>query len=222
MLSVLGNLSPEETDNFLSEIELEIYKKVKSELSKNSKEMGRLAIDCFKKKFWYEKEGVVKNWNKYSDDEIDNNFREIRTLYMDTFDQLKNFTLIKSPLSMFNLNEPYNEEATLAKLPEMISKEEPETFLKQNEIFNLKKRFESGATQILEDAKRRKEGFSVSNMPYWFYFLLIFFGYDDVFRWLKNIYMLIFVAVIGLTSFLLIKFDKKINLTLRMVILLPK
>ena len=131
-----------------------------------------------------------------------------RPVNQNTFEQLKNFTLVKSPLSNVNLNEEYNEEAILAKLPEMLSKEEPEQFLKQTEIFNLKKRFEAGATQILEDAKRRREGFSVSNMPYWFYFLLAFFGYDDVFRWLKNIYMLIFVAVIGLTSFLLIKFDK--------------
>ncbi|MCQ2819971.1 MAG: hypothetical protein MJ252_22115 [archaeon] len=206
-LTDIYNLSPEEADNFLSEVELDIYKKIKSELSKNSKEIGRVALDDFKQKFWYEENGDVKNWNKYSEDAINDSFRILRTPFIELFDQFKNFNFIRNPLEMTDLKEPYNEEATLAKVPEFMEKT-PEQFLKQNEVFNLKKRFEAGSTQILEDAKKRREGFSLKDMPYWFYALLAFFGYDDVFRWLKNIYMLIFVIVVGVSIYLLIHFDK--------------
>ena len=44
-------------------------------------------------------------------------------------------------------------------------------------------------------------------MPYWFYGLLIFFGYDDLFRVVKSFYI-IPILLIGGAYFLLIKLDK--------------
>ena len=45
-------------------------------------------------------------------------------------------------------------------------------------------------------------------MPYWFYFLLVFFGYDDVFRLIRSWYILPVLLLVG-TYFLLahLKYD---------------
>ena len=42
-----------------------------------------------------------------------------------------------------------------------------EVLLKQGDILSLKKKFEMGISDILEDVKRKKEGFKM-NIPYWF------------------------------------------------------
>ena len=71
-----------------------------------------------------------------------------------------------------------------------------EILLKQGDILSLKKKFEMGISNILEEAKRRREGFQM-NLPYWFYILLIFFGYDDLFRLVRSWYILPVLLLIG-------------------------
>ena len=81
-----------------------------------------------------------------------------------------------------------------------------EILLKQGDILSLKKKFEMGISDILEDVKRKKEGFKI-NMPYWFYGLLLYFGYDDVFRLVKTWYILPILLIVGF-YFLLAKLKK--------------
>ena len=54
-----------------------------------------------------------------------------------------------------------------------------------------------GISDILEDIKRKKEGFQI-NMPYWFYALLLFFGYDDVFKIIKSWFIVPIIIIIGI------------------------
>ena len=61
----------------------------------------------------------------------------------------------------------------------------------------MKRKFENSITNILEDAKRRREGLQISNMPYWFYGLLLFFGYDDLFRIIKSFYIIYILLIVG-------------------------
>ena len=79
-----------------------------------------------------------------------------------------------------------------------------EVLLKQGDILSLKKKFERGISDLLEDAKRRRQGFQM-NMPYWFYGLLIFFCYDDIWRLVRSWYILPILLLIG-AYFLLVHF----------------
>jgi hypothetical protein len=74
--------------------------------------------------------------------------------------------------------------------------------MRQNEISSMKRKFEEGITQILEDAKRRKAGLFSNNLPWWGWALIIFFGFDDFFRWAKSIWIVPIIILIG-TYFLL-------------------
>ena len=44
-------------------------------------------------------------------------------------------------------------------------------------------------------------------MPYWFYILLVYFGYDDVWRLIRTWYILPILLIVG-TYFLLVKLKK--------------
>jgi hypothetical protein len=46
------------------------------------------------------------------------------------------------------------------------------------------------------------------NMPYWFYILLIFFGYDDVFKLVRSWYILPILLLIG-AYFLLVQLKQE-------------
>lgn len=199
------DLTEEQAIEYIKEIESGLYKKMKTKIPIRIKET-RAIVEYFKKKFWYEKEGEVKNWNRYKEEEIDNSFKENRALYMELYDQMKTYSLISNQL--IDINTINNTEELNAKIEEILKDSKNfEPFLKQNEIYAYKKKFENAATAILEDAKRRKEGLNINNLPYWFYGLLVFFGYDDFFRWIKNIYILIPMLLVGIASGLIIMFD---------------
>jgi hypothetical protein len=74
--------------------------------------------------------------------------------------------------------------------------------MRQNEISSMKRKFEDGITAIFEDAKRRREGLFTNSLPWWGWGLIIFFGFDDFFRWVKSIWIVPILLVIG-TYFLL-------------------
>ena len=165
-------------------------------------------VEQFKKRFWYEPKSNYqdpKNWNAYEEIEIDLMFKKLREEYLPVFEQLKYFELIKDILvavDFDNKKEGLTEEEIGAIVDKNLEdKSKFEFLLKQGDILSLKKRFEMGITNILEDAKKRREGFQM-NMPYWFYGLLIFFGYDDVFRIIRSWYILPILLLIG-TYFLL-------------------
>ena len=137
--------------------------------------------------------------------EIDLSFKKLRNEYLSVFEQLKYFELIKDILTAidFDKKETLTEEEGDKIVEECLKdKEKFEVLLKPGDILSLKKKYEKGISKILEEAKRRREGFQM-NLPYWFYALLIFFGYDDAFRLIKSWYILPVLLLIG-TYFLLV------------------
>ncbi len=193
-----------------------IYNDTKKNISKNMRDISSKIIEQFRKKFWYEPKSdyqEAKNWDRYEELEIDILFKKLRDEYMPIFEQLKYFELIKDILTTVDfegkeaITENEINKLVEETLKEKKDKKEFEILLKQGDILSLKKKFEKGISNILEDAKRRREGLQISNMPYWFYFLLAFFGYDDLFRVVKSFYI-IPILLIGGAYFLLIKLDK--------------
>ena len=207
------NCQKDEISDILKEIQDKIFNDTKKNITKNMRDISNTIIEQFKKKFWYEPKSNYqdpKNWNAYEEIEIDLMFKKLREAYLPVFDQLKYFELIKDILSAvdFDNKEGMNEEEINSIVEKNLEdKSKFEFLLKQGDILTLKKRFEMGISNILEDAKKRREGFQM-NMPYWFYALLIFFGYDDLFRIIKTWYIIPILLLIG-TYFLLkhLKYD---------------
>ena len=207
------NCQKDEISDILKEIQDKIFNDTKKNITKNMRDISNTIIEQFKKKFWYEPKSNYqdpKNWNAYEEIEIDLMFKKLREAYLPVFDQLKYFELIKDILSAvdFDNKEGMNEEEINSIVEKNLEdKSKFEFLLKQGDILTLKKRFEMGISNILEDAKKRREGFQM-NMPYWFYALLIFFGYDDLFRIIKTWFIIPILLLIG-TYFLLkhLKYD---------------
>ena len=180
----------------------------KKNITKNMRDISTKIVDQFKKKFWYEPKSnyqEAKNWDRYEEMEIDLSFKKLRNEYLSVFEQLKYFELIKDILTAidFDKKETLTEEEGDKIVEECLKdKEKFEVLLKPGDILSLKKKYEKGISKILEEAKRRREGFQM-NLPYWFYALLIFFGYDDAFRLIKSWYILPVLLLIG-TYFLLV------------------
>jgi hypothetical protein len=99
-------------------------------------------------------------------------------------------------------------EEIILHLKAIIEKESDnfEAFLRQNEITSMKRKYEEGIANILEDAKRRKAGIFTNSMPWWVYVLLIFFGYDDIIRLVFSKWLVV-VLLIGSTFFILHKLN---------------
>ena len=65
----------------------------------------------------------------------------------------------------------------------------------------MKNRFEENILSLLEDAKRKHDSIGTGGMPWWGWGLLIYTGYDDIFR-LVTSYMIwpILIAVVLIYS----------------------
>ena len=208
------NCKNEEIIEILREIEQKIFNDTKKNIARNMRDVSGKIIEQFKRKFCYEKSTDYqeqKNWERYEELEIDFDFKKLREEYLPIFDQLKFFELMKDILSIIKFEQLPDkislETEECQKIVEQYSKNNNfEILLKQGDILTLRKKFEMGISDILEDVKRKKEGFKM-NIPYWFYALLIFFGYDDVFKLLKSWYI-IPILIIGGSYFLLVKLKK--------------
>jgi hypothetical protein len=203
------NCDNEEISEICNSIQEKIYEDTKKNIGKNLRDISSKIVEQFRKKFWYEpKSNYVdaKNWDRYEEIEIDILFKKLRDEYLPIFEQLKHFELIKDILTAIDFDK--KETLTEEECSEIVErnlkdKSNFEVLLKQGDILSLRKRFEMGISNILEEAKRRRQGFQM-NLPYWFYILLIFFGYDDAFRIIKSWYILPILLLAG-TYFLLVK-----------------
>ena len=203
------NCENEEISEMCNSIQEKIYEDTKKNIGKNLRDISSKIVEQFRKKFWYEPKSNymdAKNWDRYEELEIDILFKKLRDEYLPIFDQLKHFELIKDILTAieFDKKETLTEEECSEIVERNLKdKNNFEILLKQGDISSLRKRFEMGISNILEEAKRRRQGFQM-NLPYWFYILLIFFGYDDLFRIIRSWYILPILLLVG-TYFLLVK-----------------
>ena len=212
------NCENDEINEILGNIQEKIYNDTKKSIGKNMRDISGKIINQFKKKFWYEKDSNYqepKNWERYEDLDIDLDFKNLRDEYLPIFDQLKFFELIKDILTEIKFDKYQDkmglELEEIEKIVDKYLKAQKEknnfeVLLKQGDILSLKKKFEIGISDILEDAKRRKEGLQI-NMPYWFYGLLVIFGYDDVLRLIFSWYIIPLLILVG-TYLILRKMNK--------------
>ena len=161
--------------------------------------------DLFKKRFWYEENGEVRNWNRYEEEEIDNLFKSTRADYIDIFENFKSFNVVKNLIDLIYID---NEEEIVSTIDGRLKSEKFDILLNKNEISNLRKLFENAIAQNLEDAKRRKVGLGLMNLPIWFYGLLAIFGWDDIFRLVSSKIGMAVALALGSVLFVLKKLGK--------------
>ena len=161
--------------------------------------------DLFKKRFWYEENGEVRNWNRYEEEEIDNLFKSTRADYIDIFENFKSFNVVKNLIDLIYID---NEEEIVSTIDGRLKSEKFDILLNKNEISNLRKLFENAIAQNLEDAKRRKVGLGLMNLPIWFYGLLAIFGWDDIFRLVSSKIGMAVALALGSVLIVLKKMEK--------------
>ena len=196
------NCQDDEAMEILNDIQEKIYNDTKKSISKHLRDLSSKIVDQFKKKFWYEEKSNykdVRNWERYEDNQIDKLFKDLRLEYLPIFEQLKFFELIKNIIGLFDFEQMKQWDSTQSGIyveKAFQNMGEKELLLKPGDILALKKKFENGISEILEEAKRRKEGLRM-NMPIWFYVLLVFFGYDDFFRLVRTRYSFYILILCG-------------------------
>ena len=199
------NCDNDEIMQILREIQQKIYNDTKKNITRNLRDFAAKIIEQFKKKFCYEKSTGYqeqKNWERYEELEIDLNFKTLRDEYLPIFEQLKFFELMKDILTEIKF-ENYKDKVGLELeeckiiVEKYLQKNNFEILLKQGDILSIKKKFEMGISDILEDVKRKKEGFQI-NIPYWFYGLAVVFGYDEAFKIIKSWYIIPILMIVGI------------------------
>jgi len=83
---------------FCQQIENQVYESIKNTFSKKIQEISQIAIEYFKKKFWYEENGEAKIWSKYEDDVIDSSYKKLRADLLDVFDTFRFLKTFRNPL----------------------------------------------------------------------------------------------------------------------------
>jgi hypothetical protein len=91
-------MSNEEIIDFARYVESEVYNNIKKDISKRTKEISTIAVDLFKKKFWFEKENIQRNWNRLEEDEIIALYKKTKAEFADLFETFKLFRVPKNPL----------------------------------------------------------------------------------------------------------------------------
>ena len=207
------NTTQEETNELIDDIISSLETYTKKIVNQNMKDITNVMKDLFKKKFWNDDENKPKNWNRYEEDEIDALFKSVRNEYINIFDSFKTANMIKEPFKFIgNDFDKQTDEEKQKKIDQSIqdsiAKEEFENLLKPNEILAMKRKYDNDIANFLEDAKRRREGFSFENIPIWYYILILVFGIDDLIRIVKNVKLLTALLILAGVLFALKKMDK--------------
>lgn len=102
---------------------------------------------------------------------------------------------------VFDYNFSNDEDQTITFIKNeskvLLEKNNFKVLCDKTEFYSLKNRFEENILSLLEDAKRKHESNGASGMPWWGWCLLLYTGYDDVFR-LATSYLMIPMLIAGL------------------------
>ncbi len=97
-LQIFYNLTNEEIVEYASKIECEVYENLRKEITKRIKEISSIAIELFRKQFWYEKENIQRNWNRLEEEEVDYLFKKCKKELSEIFENFKILKIIRNPL----------------------------------------------------------------------------------------------------------------------------
>ncbi len=204
------NMSDEEYETYIKDVEKDLIHEIKKEFLKKAKEIPSIQIDNFKNEFW-NKDGIPRVWNQISESEIDNLYHKYYEKNYACFDLFKEYKVIPEPLKLFEYKE-IEEENEIRKISDEKIKEifnktdiKYENLLSDSELQGLKMKYEEGTTDIYEDAKRRHNNIRQTVIPLWAWILLIYVSYQDIWKMITGYWLIpiiIFAAMYGILQML--------------------
>ena len=98
MLLEYYGMDHKEFVRFCEYIEEQVYESIKNSFFKKIQEISQIAVEYFKKRFWFEESGEAKIWSKFEDDAIDACYKQLRSEVIEVFETFRYLKTFKNPL----------------------------------------------------------------------------------------------------------------------------
>ena len=205
-LSHIYNVSDEEYITFVDNCEKEIYSKIKTEFFKELPGFPNTQIDNFKKDFWYN-DGIPKVWNKVLISDINLAYETNSNKYKNSFLLLKKLKVLEHPLKLIDYGKKSKEEIEKFEkktLVEIINdpNAEFEPLLDDKTLKNYINKYEDGIKEIYDEAMRRHENIISTHIPLWAWILLIYVGYNDIWKMFTGYWLILLLFGSGVFALL--------------------
>jgi hypothetical protein len=199
-------MSDEDFKTFAINLEEEIYTNIKNQFNQQLPNFPNTQIDNFKKDFWYV-DGIPKVWNKRTVTQINLDYKEVNEKYKKSFELLRKLKIIKHPLELCeygNASPEDIEKIEKERIPELVNDKnvEYEQLLNDKTLLNYIKKYEEGINEFYDDAIRRHNNIISTHIPFLAWVLLIYLGYNNIWRWITGYGLIFLIMFIGLFSVL--------------------
>ena len=199
-------MSDEDFKTFAINLEEEIYTNIKHQFNQQLPNFPNTQIDNFKKDFWYV-DGIPKVWNKRTVTQINLDYKEVNEKYKKSFELLRKLKIIKHPLELCeygNASPEDIEKIEKERIPELVNDKnvEYEQLLNDKTLLNYIKKYEEGINEFYDDAIRRHNNIISTHIPFLAWVLLIYLGYNNIWRWITGYGLIFLIMFIGLFSVL--------------------
>lgn len=200
-LDAYFKITEEEEKAFTKGCEDNVYTELKKEFFRHNKDIISYATDNFKKSFWYD-EGIPRPWNKMLESQIDQLYEKNKAQNLTLLDMFEYFKMIKNPLALIEYKKVEEEEFNKIvneMIPKMVKSKDTqfEKFLTPEDIKGMKLRYSDEIKEIYDDAKRRHFNIKQSSVPLWAWIILIYLGYDDVWKMLTGYWLIPMILLVG-------------------------
>ncbi|KAM3131180.1 hypothetical protein pb186bvf_016760 [Paramecium bursaria] len=181
-------LSEEFQDVNLQQFENDSFESLDRVLQLYSQRFKEQLFQQFKQKFCRDVAGQPRNWQKLTEEEIFHIFTDAKNEQLQLLELLRTKKIKIIKRQDLKIAKKYRSSIQIGRPSKTKEIEEENEDILINETY-----YSQIKTQLLEDfdvqyqdaIQKHKQDF-LQNIPKPFWFLLLFFMYDDVFRWLGN------------------------------------
>jgi len=171
MLSDSFELNSDLIQTQVKNLNEDAYRDLESDLKNRFQELSHFMLRRFKNTFSRNESGVPLNWKTLKPEEIEQKYIHAKKECNELLQNLKHFGIRKR-------GEDYLEKRPV---------------LSELEYENLTTRLNEDFEHEFREAERRRSSSSAGSIPKWFWFILLFFAYDNILAWISNPWILGFL-----------------------------
>jgi len=171
MLSDSFELNSDLIQNQVKNLNEDAYKDLESDLKNRFQELNHFMLKRFRNIFSKNENNVPLNWKTLKPEEIEQKYIHAKKECNELLQNLKHFAIRKR-------GEDYLEKRTV---------------LSEKEYENLTSRLNEDFEHEFREAERKRSASNVGAIPKWFWFVLLFFAYDNILAWISNPWILGFL-----------------------------
>jgi hypothetical protein len=147
------------------------YKDLESDLRNRFQELNHFMLKRFRNIFAKNENNVPINWKTLKPEEVEQKYIHAKKECNELIQNLKHFGIRKR-------GEDYLEKRSV---------------LSEKEYENLTSRLNEDFEHEFREAERKRAASNVGAIPKWFWFVLLFFAYDNILNWISNPWILGFL-----------------------------